>query len=71
MTVTRRAEIGNQIFASLVSQSRNEMTPIRFAAYTAATQTADWIVSRRKFMSKCVPETTYLLTTVIMMDAPQ
>lgn len=63
--------MGNQIFASFMSKSLNVMTPRRFAMKTAATQTADWIVRRRKFMSKWAPETTYLLMTVIMIEAPQ
>jgi hypothetical protein len=43
----------------------------RFKTSTRSIETTDWIARRRKFIEKCFPETTNLLTTVMRMEARQ
>jgi len=51
--------MGNQALASLVSKFLNDTRPSFFAKTTQLTQTVDWIHSKRKFIEKLTPDTTY------------
>ena len=71
MTLTSKKLIGNHALASFMSKLRKEMMPSLLETETQRTQTSDWMVRRRKFMEKSLPETQNLLTTVMRMEAMQ